>query len=230
MSSDAHLGDTSERDPLYDVPPEQYEACSHPRRVYLLEILTSGTDGESGADRYSLFDLTTELIQREDLDVPNGQARHEVRLSLLHNHLPRLADCGLIEWDAETGVELVTEPQLCPAALASLLEETADGDADADSDETDTPADDELLQRVVDPTRLRVARLVHESDGSLSLDRLATALAARDSIAPAETETAKIELHHAHLPALDAVDVLEYDPDAGLVDATPKTDAVSLIP
>ncbi|AEH36546.1 DUF7344 domain-containing protein [Halopiger xanaduensis] len=223
MSSDAHLGDTSERDPLYDVPPEQYEACSHPRRVYLLEILTSDTDGERGDDRHSLFDLTTELIEREEPDVPNGQARHEVRLSLLHNHLPRLADCGVIEWDAETGVELVAEPQLCPAALASLLEETPD-------DETDTPADDELLQRVVDPSRLRVARLVHESDGSLSLDRLATALAARDSLAPAETETAKIELHHAHLPALDAVGVLEYDPDAGLVDATPMTDAVSFIP
>ncbi|GAB3668299.1 DUF7344 domain-containing protein [Halopiger thermotolerans] len=230
MSSDAHLGDTSGRAPLDEVPPEQYEAFSHPRRVYLLEILTGGdgpVDDAGEDDRYSLFELTSELVRREAPDAPTGQARHEIRLSLLHNHLPRLADCGIVEWDPDAGVELVAEPELCPAAIASLLEETDAAGADGESD---IPADDELLQRVVDPVRLQLVRIVHENDGSLSIERLAAELAARESPGPSETETAKIELHHAHLPALDAVGVLEYDPDTGLVTATPTTDAVSLIP
>ena len=209
MSSDAHLGGSSERGPLDDVPADQYDIFRHPRRVRLLEILS--TDSQ-----LSLTELTTELIDREAPDVPTGQARHDIRITLIHNHLPRLEEYGLVEWGHEE-VELVDEPLLCPAALSALLE-------------TETETDErQLLERVVEPVRLRLLEVVADDDGGRSLEELASTLATRETTLPSDPQQAKIALHHSHLPALDEVDVLDYDHEAKRVEPTAETDSVALV-
>ena len=195
MSLDAPLDTTGESAPLSDVPGDRYAVFRHPRRLYLLECLE-----ERG--RRSLAELTTELLEREGEDPSNGRRRHEVRVDLVHAHLPKLAAADLVSWDVETGAELVDEPPANPAIVAALLE--ADRDVE------------ELVSEVVDPVRLRLLELV--DDQPRSLDDLASTLAAREPAAPADTERARIVLHHSHLPALEGIDLLEYDRESGLIE------------
>ncbi|AXR83221.1 hypothetical protein AArcMg_3236 [Natrarchaeobaculum sulfurireducens] len=192
MSLDAPLDTTGESAPLSDVPRERYEVFRHPRRLYLLEFLDDN-------GRQSLADLTTELLERAGADPSNGQRRHEVRIDLVHAHLPKLDAAGLVDWDLETGAELVGEPPATPAIFSTLLE--ADHDVE------------ELVSEVVDPVRLRLLELV-DDDQPRSLEELASTLAACESAAPADPERAKIVLHHSHLPALEGVDLLTYDRDS----------------
>lgn len=207
MGSDAHIGGSSEQGPLDDVPAEQYEILRHPRRVRLLEVLFTQS-------RLSVRELTTELIEREAPDAPIGQARHDIRVTLVHNHLPRLADYGLIEWDDDS-VELVDEPLLCPTTLSTLLETAVD--------------EKQLLERVVDPARLGLLKVVADHDRPQSLEQLASTLAAREPALPSDTRQVKIALHHSHLPALDEVDVLAYDHRSQLIESTAETESIALV-
>ena len=198
MSSEASLGGDSERDPLTDVPAECYDVLRHPRRIRVLAVL--GTH----RTRLSLADLTTEIVDRESPDVPTGQARHEVRISLVHNHLPRLAEYDLVEYDTETGVELVDEPPVHPADLEGLLA-LCDGEDG-----------ERMLDALVHPVRMRLVSMLTGPDRTVSVERLASKLA--DSpVGPDARDRAKISLHHAHLPMLADVGAVAFDPDAGLV-------------
>ncbi|ELY89954.1 hypothetical protein C484_13166 [Natrialba taiwanensis DSM 12281] len=175
----------------------------------------------------SLSELTTELLQREDTSVSDGQARHEVRLSLVHAHLPRLADHGLVELDREPAttatsdtdadtdtdtdteptaltVSLIDEPPLSPAILSLLLETDADAGAT-------------LLDRLVHPVRLRLLEFIETQDEPVSVDELATVLATQMEVGPTERCEATIELHHNHLPALADIDAIAYDRRASQV-------------
>ncbi|RQG98806.1 DUF7344 domain-containing protein [Natrarchaeobius oligotrophus] len=195
MSSDAHIDSTSGGVILNDVAPERYEVLRHPRRVRLLEILE---------DRPSLSveALTSALAERERSDVTGGRSRREIRVTLVHNHLPRLAEFGIVEWDDDR-VELVADSPVCPDELSRLLEES-NGDA-------------AHLEQLVDPVRLAVLEEVTESDRPLSLEQLASALAGRGSLSQTDPERAEIALHHSHLPALEEIGALEYDHESGLV-------------
>ncbi|ELY98630.1 DUF7344 domain-containing protein [Natrialba asiatica] len=210
MGSDVHLGDTGDRNPVVTVPIERYDALRHPRRLRILSVLTD-------EHFLSLTELTTELLQREDTSVSDGQARYEVRLSLVHAHLPRLADHGLVELDREaaaasdTGTEstpltvsLIDDPPLSPAILSLLLETDADAGAT-------------LLDRLVHPVRLRLLEFIETQDEPVSVDELATVLATRMEVGPTEPCEATIELHHNHLPALADIDAVAYDRQASRV-------------
>ena len=198
MSSEAHLGGDSERDPLENIPTECYDVLRHPRRLRVLAVL--GTR----RTRLSLMDLTTEIVEGEDRDVSTGQARHDVRISLVHNHLPRLAEYDLVEWDVDAGVELVGEPPVHPADISALL------------DLCDGEDDDRLLEALVHPVRMRVVSFLSERDRTVSIDTLASELAGRDGV-PSDPDRAKLSLHHAHLPMLADAGILEFDHEAGLV-------------
>ncbi|MGQ3721575.1 DUF7344 domain-containing protein [Natrialba aegyptia] len=218
MGSDVHLGDIGDRNPVVTVPIERYDVLRHPRRLRILSVLMD-------EHFLSLSELTTELLQREDTSVSDGQARHEVRLSLVHAHLPRLADHGLVELDREAAataasdtdtdidtdteptaltVSLIDEPPLSPAILSLLLETDADAGAT-------------LLDRLVHPVRLRLLEFIGTQDGPVSVDELATVLATRLEVGPTERCEATIELHHNHLPALADIDAIAYDRRASQV-------------
>lgn len=208
MSSDVHLGGSNEPGPLDDVPADQYDVLRHPRRVRLLECLSAET-------RLSLTELTTALLEHESTDVSAGEARHNGRISLVHNHLPRMADAGLIDWDRDDGVELVDDPILCPAVLATLLE-TADDE-------------EQLLERVVHPGRLHLLESLATADSTQSLSEIAAALAGQAPAFSADVEQVALELHHSHLPALDDVGAIEYGHEEHAVSPTEKTESIALV-
>ena len=204
MSSDAYLGGIGECAPLNDVPVERYEVFRHPRRIRLFEVLERDA-------RRSLAEVTTELIEREGDDVADGKRRHEVRIDLVHNHLPRLADHDLLEWDVDTGARLTSEPPIPPAAFRSLLESDCDVS--------------EVLADVVEPVRLRLLEELAGHDRPLSLETLASTLASTEPAAPTDETTVAIELHHSHAPALENAGLVTYDSDAGLLEGNCNGDA-----
>lgn len=198
MSSDAHLGGDSTTDPLANVPTECYEILRNPRRLRLLEVLGCQQT------RLTVSELTTELVEKTTTDVSNGQARHDVRISLVHNHLPRLADYDIVDWN-DDGVALVDEPPVHPADISVLLDLCESENAE------------ELLETLVDPVRMRLLSLLKASNGPISLDQLAVRLVAYDGGPFADVERAKIALHHSHLPAMADIGVLNYDTESRLV-------------
>ncbi|OIB57721.1 DUF7344 domain-containing protein [Natrialba sp. SSL1] len=209
MSSDVHFGGTGEPDPLADVPPERYDVLRHPRSVRILSLLTDARDYT-----HTLSELTTALVERSGADVSTGQRRHEIRIDLVHHHLPRLDAHGLVDWspadgerdtDATDGtVTLIEEPPISPDIL-SLLVETGSG------------TEALLLDRLVHPVRLGLLEYIENADESLSVDDLATALATTLSVGPTDAYEATIELHHNHLPALAEIGAIDYDREAGQV-------------
>ncbi|WP_049922430.1 DUF7344 domain-containing protein [Halopiger djelfimassiliensis] len=196
MSSDAHLGGASDRGPLNDVPADRYDVLRHPRRIRILELLdTSGP--------LSLTELTTAVIDSEGRDVADGETRHEVYVGLVHNHLPRLAEHDVVDWDDDDEVSLAGEPPVRPATLSMLLEVAAEDDA-------------ELLDRLVHPVRIALLEALASGDRteSASLAELASELATQEPAVPADTRAAKITLHHSHLPALESAGLVEYDTES----------------
>ncbi|MWV40540.1 ArsR family transcriptional regulator [Natrialba sp. INN-245] len=192
MSSDVHHG--GDRSPPNSVPAERYEILGHPRRLHLLEILDERS-------HLSLAELTTELIDREGIDGPVGKARHEVRIDLVHNHLPRLAEFGLVDWSIEDGVELVEEPPIRTGVAGALIEEYGA----------------ESVDQLFDPVRIRLLQKLDSSDRPISLEQLASALAGHGTGSLGDTTESKIALHHNHLPALADLGILEYDRESELV-------------
>lgn len=89
--------DVSEFDVDGDGRDELFDALSNQRRRVLLYALR----GEKTP--VSVADLTTKLVSWEaHRSVPDrsGDDREAIEISLLHNHLPKLADAELIEYDA----------------------------------------------------------------------------------------------------------------------------------
>ncbi|WP_222919844.1 ArsR family transcriptional regulator [Natrinema sp. SYSU A 869] len=206
MSSDAHLGG-SKPDPLATVPTECYDILRHPRRLRLLEVLGCRQT------RLSLSELTTALIDRTTTDA-NGQARHDIRISLVHNHLPRLEDDDIVDWN-DDGVALVDEPPVHPADLSVLLDL-------CDNENAQT-----LLETLVDPVRMRLLSVLDADDQPLSIEQLAGRLSAHDGEPFSDTERAAVALHHSHLPAMADIGVISYDHESGLV--TRYDQAVSIV-
>ena len=208
MSSDAHTGETSTQEPLANVPAAHFDVLQHPRRLTILEELARR------GDRRSLDELTVAVLDRSPDGTDSGRSPREVRTSLVHNHLPRLEDCGVVEWDPDVGAELDDSFPLEAAHLSSLLEffDTTDGA--------------EIFEAVVHPVRLQLCSILADAGRPSSLDRLAGELAGTAVVDDADR--AAIELHHIHLPALEAAGVLEYDADSRLVRRTDRSIPASL--
>ncbi|GAB3029420.1 DUF7344 domain-containing protein [Natronobiforma cellulositropha] len=94
------------------------------RRRYLLRRLAD--------ERVLSFDqLSQEIAEQEsESDETSTEARKEVEISLVHNHVPRLADHGFLEYDSRSGDIVLSERG---ETLESLLEqwESITGVADA---------------------------------------------------------------------------------------------------
>lgn len=203
MSSDAHRGGATGHHPLDDVPTEHYEVFRDPRRVRLLAVLEEGTDDDPEQSVEALAGALAEREHeegRQDVEVSATDEttgpRREIRISLIHDHLPRLADHGIVEWNRKRGtVTLRDDTGLLPASLTTLVE-TADDERD-------------VLECVVDPVRLRLVDELADSSQPLSLEQLAAKLVSHDGASG--MKQAKIALHHSHLPALEDAGVLEYD-------------------
>lgn len=83
-------------------PIDSSAACdllSHPIRRRLLVLF-------SEASVWSITDLATEIAARERSTSPTDLSSATIRrtqIELVHNHVPRLADYGVLEWDGRSG-------------------------------------------------------------------------------------------------------------------------------
>lgn len=195
MSSDAQTGDGSGWS-LDEVPLEWYDTLRHPRRIHLLDAL------QDGRSSFTLTELSAAIVDREASGASGEATLDDVRVSLVHNHLPRLAEFGLLEWDGET-VTLVDDEPLPVRNLSTLLE-TSD-------------AQNRLLEVLVHPVRMQLYATLRERDNPSSVEQLATALADCEAVSLSSTDEARIALHHSHLPAMDDVGALEFDRQSGTV-------------
>lgn len=74
-----------------------YEALSHSRRIRVIQILQ---DADSSV---TLLDLATEIVRLEqESDNSRMEAQvKEIRVSLYHQHIPKLADLGAVAYDPD---------------------------------------------------------------------------------------------------------------------------------
>ncbi|WP_435174479.1 DUF7344 domain-containing protein [Halorussus sp. AFM4] len=73
-----------------------FDVLSNEHRRAVLEILA-----ETG--RLSRRELTSRLLARDvGPDDPDRSSRRRLRIALHHNHLPHLADAGVVTYDDET--------------------------------------------------------------------------------------------------------------------------------
>lgn len=73
-----------------------FEGLSHQRRRYVLQFLSE--EGQTTVEA-----ITTQLAELESVSADSAKGHQErIYTSLYHDHLPSLADVGIIEYDRET--------------------------------------------------------------------------------------------------------------------------------
>lgn len=91
------------------LPREQiFDVLSNRRRRYVLHYLKQLDDGQSA----SLSDVATHVAaweREESVDGVSYDDRKSVQTSLYQLHLPKLSECGLIDYDRRAGVIERTE-------------------------------------------------------------------------------------------------------------------------
>ncbi|WP_440769385.1 DUF7344 domain-containing protein [Natronorubrum sp. DTA28] len=163
----------------------------------------------------SLETLATDVAVREHGSpiVTEAQSR-TVHIELVHNHVPRLLDCGVLRevGDDETRrVALADHPILEAEWVTRLLDPPTNGP------EHDEGMLDQTLE-AFQPARRRIAcAVLSRHDESLPVADLAAMLVAREEdtrlVDVSETDRGPVEttLAHNHLPALADVGLVEYD-------------------
>nr|WP_312907534.1 hypothetical protein [Natronosalvus caseinilyticus] len=140
---------------------------------------------------------------RSSLDTPELEA---MQVQLTHVHLPALEDAGFISWKEDDDVvQIATHPALDDPRFERLLKINA-GDVDA------------ILSALSHEYR-RITLTVLEAEQTKSRTELAHEIRHRlpvtvDHELPSAEEIGLL-LHHVHLPTLDEVDVIDFDPATG---------------
>ncbi|MFA9414915.1 hypothetical protein [Natrinema sp. HArc-T2] len=207
------------------------DVLTEPRRRYLLATLLeyeapSETDSQSASEGVSIGALATAvagLEQDADAAVVTDEQSGRVRLTLVHAHVPRLVDAGLVtthtDGDAMT-VAPTDHPTLEAEWVRSIL---------ADPTGESFPADEATLNRTLEALRSSRRRTVctalAKRRGTVPVSDLAATVAAREAddetgpVAVTESACTAVEtsLAHEHLPTLSAAGLVEYDAAARTV-------------
>lgn len=95
MANELSDGDSAEFDVSGDERDQIFDVLSHPHRRFVLDtLLAAETPVEMGT-------LSTELAEwMASAPDRSGAERDAVEISLVHGHLPKMADADLIEYDA----------------------------------------------------------------------------------------------------------------------------------
>jgi len=196
------------------------DVLAEPRRRYLLATLLereqpAATDDSSASERLSIETLAKAVVKLEQdaTDVTDEQV-DQVHISLVHAHVPRLADAGLVTTDADgdaTTVALTEHPILEAEWVRSVL-----------ADRTDETTLNRTLEALRSPRRRTVCKAIARRHGTVSVADLAATVAAREAdegtrvtdITESSSTAAEASLVHQHLPALSAAGLVEYDAEA----------------
>lgn len=112
MSDSRSERDGAVAEPAIDLDT-RFDILSNPHRRALIAILDE-------TPTLTRHELTTRLVATitDTTSQPTSEKRRQLRIALQHNHLPRLADACLIEYDTET----VAATSTLPAVARSLSE------------------------------------------------------------------------------------------------------------
>jgi hypothetical protein len=168
-------------------------ALSEVTRRQVVQILHEDTRA------VSIHDLAEQIAATSSADADS------LRVRLHHNHLPKLAECGLVDWNSESGMVSTTDH---PVYETERLEEpTANGD-------------DRFTRAFLDDGLSEVLAAVRSENGPVTRESVARKLARQESDGrpPEElVEDIAVQLHHQDLPKLVESDTIGYDPSDGTV-------------
>ena len=126
-----------------------------------------------------------------------------IRTDLHHRHLPLLEDSGLVEWNREGETIQTTEhPVFEDPKFQQLLEIESDGV-------------DEALSELASRRRRVLLAIVRDGQRSISKAALAREIFQREEDTEPRQESVNeivVALSHIHLPKLDDVNIIEYNP------------------
>lgn len=183
-----------------------FSALSHGRRRGILRLLRDRTSP------VGLQELATHLAADEHdkalVEVTPADVK-DVSTGLVHAHLSKLEDAGLVTWNRrENTVTTTTHPALPDPKLRRILDTTQEGW-------------DDVLAALAHRRRRIVLSVLAEHGGAMARADLATETIAREHDAPGEgqpTHTASellVQLHHVHLPKLHRAGLVSYDAAEG---------------
>ncbi|APX95527.1 DUF7344 domain-containing protein [Natronorubrum daqingense] len=186
-----------------------FDILADANRRYLLSTLYKRTES------LPLEAAATEVaVQKHDSPVVTDEQARTAHIELVHCHVPRLVEAGLVRELTEGGTEqlaLADHPILDIEWVTRLLEKPTGG----------STADEELVDRTLDVVqseqRRRVCQFLAKQDQRVPVADLAVTLVARTQ----ETRLVDVErddwqpmetaLVHNHLPALADVGLVNFD-------------------
>lgn len=148
-----------------------------------------------------------------DTPTPDPDAVDRVAADLHHVHLPALEAVGLIDRDRAAGTVSPSDHRLYDDPDFRRFLEADDGL-------------DDLVECLADDCRRTVLEVLDEREEPITRDDLARAAAAPLS---RRAEELRVDLHHVHLPRLDAMGLLEYDASTAVVEPTAAGTTVELL-
>ncbi len=209
MSLDVRLDDgRPDRGSILDADDEIYEVLSNTRRSTLCALLL-----ECGGE-LPMGTLVAHVVAREvaePLAEVAPEKRRAVEISLYHQHVPKLTDCGVVTWNRQEGTVALADDGFDRDRLAALL-----GPGSIRHSET-------LFELLAHSRRRAILSVLADHGDVVSTDELAACVAAAERDVPpnavptSERDRVYTTLRHAHLPAMDDAGVLEYDREAELI-------------
>ncbi len=187
---------------------DAYRFLSEPRRVAILTELATA-DGELAIDVLARRIAATERGKSPD-EISDREQRL-VRVSLRHNHLPKLAAHSVVECHPDG-----TDVSLTPEVSISRIRQFVDRFRSVPSARA--------LRTLSQPRRRLVVQLLSEHGTPMSVDELARLIASAETAANPGSLSAhaydrvRISLLHSHLPALSSANIVAYEQESGTVD------------
>lgn len=195
---------------------DQHLLLAVERRRVTLDVLTN----ESAT--IHLDDLAEAVAEREvNESVASEEGVEHVTISLHTNHLPKMKDFGVIDYDPEEQL-VIRNPASDWSGGGTAMENRT---TSAQSEYTAEMSDTDYHRLLAHGRRRTALEVLSELTPPVELEDLAALVVVQESsglVSSDEQEASvAIALHHAHLPKMDELGIIEYNQDAGRVERGP---------
>lgn len=185
-----------------------FDCLASGRRRRLLGLVYEGAP-----DPTSREELAAAIVAQErgkPQDEVTSEERQRALIDLHHVHLPKLADAGLVERNADDTVATTDHPAFRDPGIREIVESRETGDA---------RSLDALFEALADARRRTVLDVLSHQYQEIRTETLAREVAASETgtaereVTVAETEQRLVSLRHNHLPRLREAGLIEYEDD-----------------